>query len=86
MISLPCVSSFAQRYQKTKAVMEDVECTFCEFLTADMFSFLAHKAPSKKFKGGERESRELLEEFCRCGLPRLNQLNTKREGAFLATA
>lgn len=61
------------RYEKTKKVVDDVACSMCEYLVADMWSLLARKATEKKFKGGERAARELLEELCTLPSDRLNR-------------
>jgi hypothetical protein len=62
-----------KRYEKTKAIGDDVACSFCEFLVADMWSLLARKAAEKKFKGGERAARELMEDLCTLPSERLNR-------------
>lgn len=62
-----------KRFEKTKAVVDDVACSMCEYLVADMWSLLARKATEKKFKGGERAARELLEELCTLPSERLNR-------------
>ena len=62
-----------KRYEKTKKVVDDVACSFCECLVADMWSLLARKVTQKKFKGGERAARELLEDLCTLPSERLNR-------------